>query len=64
MKYLPVRGSGNRNYLPDEVHIEYPWDKPNIDSYGITTRVHTAEEKYSRILELLKDKSRFLKRVL
>ena len=49
--------------MPGEVHREYPWEKSNLDSYRKTTRVRTAEEKGPYILELLKDKSRFLKRV-
>ena len=58
----PMHGSRNALYVPDDVHREYPWEKSNLDPYRITTRVH-AEEKGPCILELPKDKSRFLERV-
>ena len=59
----PMHGSRNGLYVPDDVHREYPWEKSNLDPYRITTRRHIADKKGPCILELLKDKSRFLKRM-
>ena len=63
----PMHGSRNGLYVPDDVHREYSkrshWKKSNLDPYRITTRVHIAEERGPCTLEVLKDKSRFLKRI-
>ena len=59
----PMHGSKNGLYVPDDVHREYPWEESNLDPYRMTTRRHTAEEKGPCILELLKDKSRLVKRI-
>ena len=58
-----MHGGRNGLYVPDDVHREYPWEKSNLDPYRITTRVHIPEEKGPCILELLKNKSRFLRRI-
>ena len=59
----PMHDSRNGLYVPSDVHREDPWEKSNLDPYRITTRMHNAGEKGPCILELLEDKSRFLKRI-
>ena len=58
-----MHGRTNGLYMPKDVHREHLWEKSNPDPCRITTRVQIAEEKGPCILELLKDKSRFLKRI-
>ena len=59
----PMHGSRNGFSVPDDVHNEYAWEKSNLDPYRITTKRYIVEEKGPCILELLKDKSRILKRI-
>ena len=59
----PMNGSRNGLYMPKDVHRECPSEESKLDPYRIVIGVQTAEEKGPSILELLKDKTRLLKRI-